>query len=156
MVAMLCRYRFVSGDQQWQLFERRERSACGVRRRIDRVEGRLGEEIFTPAGADGELVVGRFGGDAFSPGLVQRTKSLLSRAPVMDVFVTGDPNRHRVVTATAGQDHLLSLPACLRDQMAGFDTATARSLTFTQNRGRLTRGAPLTMTFDAITFDCDA
>ncbi len=156
MVAMLCRYRFVTGDQQWQLFERRARSACGARRRLDVVKSRLGTEIVTPMGNEDELVVGRFSGDAFSPGVIQRVRSLLTRPPIMDVFVVGDPNRHRVVAATAGQDHLLAMPACLRDQMAGFDTATARSLTFTQSRGRLTPGARLEATFDAIRYDCTA
>ncbi len=156
MLAMLCRYRFITGDQKWQLFERRERNACGERRRIDVVDGRVGEEIFTPLGNDDEIVVGRFGGDAFSPGPVQRMKSLLSRPPIMDVFVAGDPNRHRFVTGTANQDHLVVLPSCLRDQMAGFDTATARSLTFTQSRGRLVPGSTVEATYDAIIFDCTA
>ena len=156
MLAMVCRYRFVTGDQQWQLFERRSRSACGQRRRIDLVEGRVGEEIFTPLGNDDEIVVGRFDGAAFSPGLVQRVRSLLSRPPIMDVFVAGDPNRRRFVTATSGQDHLLIMPTCLRDQLAGFDTATMRSLTFTQSRGRLVPGARIEAAFDAITFDCSA
>ena len=156
MLAMLCRYRFVTGEQQWQLFERRARNACGERRRIDVVEGRVGEEIFTPLGNDDEVVVGRFGGAAFSPGLVQRVRSLLSRPPIMDVFVAGNPNRRRFVSATSGQDHLLIVPTCLRDQLAGFETATMRSLTFTHSRGRLVPGATVEATFDAITFDCTA
>ncbi len=156
MLAMLCRYRFVSGDQQWQLFERRERNACGARRRIDVVEGRVGEELFTPLGNDDEMVVGRFDGAAFSPGLVQRVQSLLSRPPIMDVFIAGDPNRRRFVTGTATQDHLLVLPTCLRDQLAGFDTSITRSLTFSRSRGRVVSGSKFEATFDAITFDCTA
>ncbi len=156
MLAMLCRYRFVTGDQQWQLFERRKDNACGQRRRIDVVEGRVGEEIYTPLGDDDEIVVGRFGGAAFSPGLVQRVRSLLSRPPIMDVFVAGDPNRRRFVTATSQQDHVLIVPTCLRDQLAGFDTATMRSLTFTHSRGRLVPGATVKATYEAITFDCSA
>ena len=156
MLAMLCHYRFVTGDQKWQLFEHRKSDACGERRRIDVVEGRVGEEIFTPLGNDDEIVVGRYGGAAFSPGLVQRMRSLLSRPPIMDVFVAGDPNRRRFVTATSRQDHLLIVPTCLRDQLAGFDTATMRSLTFTHSRGRLVTGAKIEATFDAIAFDCTA
>ena len=156
MLAMLCRYRFVTGDKQWQLFERRKSNACGARRRIDVVEGRVGEEIYTPLGNDDEIVVGRFGGAAFSPGLVQRVRSLLSRPPIMDVFVAGDPNRRRFVTATSQQDHVLIVPTCLRDQLAGFDTAPIRSLTFTQSRGRLVPGATVAATYEAITFDCAA
>ena len=156
MLAMLCRYRFVTGDQQWQLFERRERNACGGRRRIDVVEGRVGEEIFTPLGNDDEIVVGRFSGAAFSPGLVQRVQSLLSRPPIMDVFVAGDPNRRRFVSGTSTQDHLLVLPACLRDQLAGFDSSTMRSLTFSRSRGRLVPGAKVEATYDAISFNCAA
>ena len=156
MVALICHYRFVTGSDVWQLFERRTTSACGTRRRIDAVEGRLGEEIYTPLGDEDELIVGGFSGPAFSPSLAGRLRSLLTRPPVTDVLVQNDAQRHRFVNATASQDHLLVFPACLQRRMAGFDSATMRSLTFRRGAGPTHPGANLTATYEAIRYDCDA
>jgi hypothetical protein len=156
MLALVCRYRFVSGTDVWQLFERRATNACGTRRRIDVVDGRIGEEIYTPLGDDNEIVVGGFSGPAFTSSLLTRLRSLVTRPTITDVVVQNDPKRHRFITATAGQDHLLVLPACLQDQTAGFDSATMRSLTFERGSAPVRPGAPLVATYDAITYDCDA
>ncbi len=156
MLALVCRYRFVSGTDAWQLFERRSTNACGARRRIDVVDGRIGEELYTPLGDENEIVVGAFSGPAFSPGLVGRVRALVTRPSTTDVVVQNDPKRHRFIAGTAGQDHLLVLPSCLQDQMAGFDSATMRSLTFQRGSGPLRPGAALSGTYDAITYNCDA
>jgi hypothetical protein len=156
MLALVCQYRFVSGSDAWQLFERRSTNACGKRRRIDTVDGRVGEELYTPLGDDNELIVGGFAGPAFTPGLVDRARSLLTRPSITDVVVQNDPRRHRFIIGTARQDHMLVLPVCLQDQMAGFDSATMRSLTFRRGSGKARPGAPFTATYDAILYDCDA
>lgn len=156
MMAMLCEYRYVTGSQGWQLFERRAKSACGSRRRIDVVDGRIGEEMFTPLGNDDELVVGSFRSNAFSPGLFGRIQRTLTRPPIMDVLVQDDPNRHRFVMGTSEQDHVLILPACLQNRMGGFDTGTMRSLLFTSSHGAPKPGAAVTATYEAIRFDCSA
>ena len=154
MVALICQYRFVTGSDVWQLFERRATNACGARRRIDTVEGRLGEEMYTPLGDDNEIVVGAFSGPAFSPDVIDRIIALLTRPSITNVSVLDDPMLHRFVTGTAGQDHLLVLPTCLRDQLAGFDSATMRSLTF--GRGSRRPGASFTGTYEAISYNCNA
>ena len=155
MLALVCEYRYVTGSDVWQLFEKRPSSACGARRTIDTVDGRIGEEIYTPLGNDDEIVVGSFASSAFSPGPLTKLRWTLTRPPIMDVFVQGDPNRRRFVMGTAGQDHLLVLPECLRSTMAGFDTGTVRALTFTQSRGQLRPGASISARYSAIRFRCD-
>lgn len=156
MLALVCNYRVVSGSDVWQLFERRASSACESRRRIDVVEGRIGEELYTPLGNDDEIVVGQFRSAAFSPGLLRKLQWTLTRPPIMDVVVQGDTNRHRFVMGTSGQDHLLVMPECLRSSMAGFDAGTMLSLTFTQSNGKLNPGPKVTSTYEAIRYNCDA
>ena len=155
MLALLCNYREVTGSGVWQLFERRPKSACGTRRTIDIVEGRIGEELYTPLGNDDEIVVGQFRSRAFTPDPFTKLRWTLTRPPIMDVFVQSDAKRHRFVMGTASQDHVLELPECLRSSMAGFDAGTMRSLTFTQSHGRLTPGAKVVSTYEAIRFTCD-
>ena len=155
MLALLCNYREVTGSDVWQLFERRPKSACGTRRTIDVVEGRIGEELYTPLGNDDEIVVGQFRSSAFAPGPFTKLRWTLTRPPIMDVFVQNDAKRHRFVMGTASQDHVLQLPECLRSSMAGFDAGTMRSLTFTQSHGKLTPGAKVVSAYEAIRFTCD-
>lgn len=155
MLALLCNYRLVSGSDVWQLFERRPKSACGARRTIDVVEGRLGEELYTPLGNEDEIVVGQFRSRAFAPGPLTKLRWTLTRPPIMDVLVQSDEKRHRFVMGTSAQDHVLELPECLRSSMAGFDSATMRSLTFTQSHGALKPGAKVISTYSAIHFTCD-
>ncbi len=156
MLALVCHYRYVTGSDVWQLFERRASSACGPRREIDTVDGRIGEEQYTPLGNDDEIVVGAFSSGAFSPGLMDKLRWMLTRPPSTDVVVQGDPKQHRFVMGTAGQDHLLVFPECLRSTMPGFDTGTMLSLTFTQSRGRVQAGASMKAKYSAFRFRCDA
>ena len=140
MVSLVCHYHQAYLDKRWTLFRRNvtdQPSGSSLRREnvapvnacegptveLKALIGRFGQRVdLDIEGLDDYLIVGRF--DGFEVTNQTRLQELLTR-PAQFWFRIGD-NRNgpysRFVPATAGQQHILSMPACLRNKLGNFDT----------------------------------
>jgi len=105
-LALLCGYRQRVADGRWQRLDR-VGGRCGEPREIGRFRIAEGQIVRVPTGGPGDVVVARFG---MSRGIVDRVAALVFR-PRTVPEVIADDRRARFVAATAGQDHVVRVPA---------------------------------------------
>ena len=141
-LALLCHYQVVETSTRWQLLARRATSACGAARPLGRASG---TSMVVPPARPAELIVARvqLPGDGL--------RELLWRPRPVTLQLSPDGPRQRFVVGTAKGRHVLSVPACLRDdplgagRFASFDTNPYGPLVFS-------RGA--SVEFEAIPYRC--
>ncbi|MCC6831692.1 MAG: hypothetical protein IT200_10145, partial [Thermoleophilia bacterium] len=105
-LALLCGYRQTAADGRWQRLDR-VADRCSAPTEISRVRAAAGEAVPVPFGSPGEIVYVRI--DA-SRSVWARFRALAYRpSTVPTILLDGRPARF--VVATAGQPHVLRVPA---------------------------------------------
>lgn len=153
-VELLCRYRPAARSPRWQLLERRpDGSGCAAATPLgDPVTAPLGGPLITPAAPDDAFVTVRF--DGLAPGPVRAVRELLTRSStwwVLRPFEQGV----RLVPGTAGQPHLLAVPACLRGVLGPIDTASVPIMSVSPvDREPAPSRRTVTATYEVIPYRC--
>ena len=131
-VAFVCNFRPRVLTDAWQVFVRRpDGSGCSpTAENIAELRVRMGQKVTLPTLPDDAIVVASFSG--LEPSLTQRIRALALRAPKLWFEVAKpepDEPPHRFVIGTARQEHLVSLPRCLRGAWGTYDTRTIDTFT---------------------------
>jgi hypothetical protein len=110
--AMYCHYKQVGVSEQWQLLARVP-DRCGQARVIGVAKAAFGQPLAVPA-AKGEMEVATF---SLSSPLWARAEGVLLKPPQLEVTAwsqgTGKPTTYRFISGTAGDAHVLAVPASL-------------------------------------------
>jgi hypothetical protein len=110
--AMYCHYEQVGVSEQWQVLARVP-DRCGQARVIGVAKATFGQPFAVPA-AKGELEVATF---SLSSPLWARAEGVLLKPPQLEVTAwaqgTGKPTTYRFISGTAGDAHVLAVPASL-------------------------------------------
>ena len=128
-LALLCNYRLVEASSRWHLLERRPAPACGATRSLGAGHGK---STVVPPARPYELIVARI----HMPG--DGLRGLLLRPRPVTLQVSPGGPQQRFVVGTASGRHVLSIPACLRDdarspgRLASFDTNPYGPLVFSR------------------------
>ena len=110
--AMYCHYEQVGVSEQWQVLARVP-DRCGQARVIGVAKATFGQPFAVPA-AKGEMEVATF---SLSSPLWARAEGALLKPPQLQVATsaqgTGKPTTYRFISGTAGDAHVLAVPASL-------------------------------------------
>jgi hypothetical protein len=153
-IELLCRYRPAARSERWQLMERRpDGSGCGTPAALgDPVTEKLGGPLITPPAPDDAFVTVRFAG--LEPGPVRAVRELLTRSSswwVLRPFEQGV----RLVPGTAGERHLLAVPACLRGRLGPIGTASVPLMSVSPvDREPAPSSRTVTATYEVIGYRC--
>jgi hypothetical protein len=175
MVSLICYYQSVYIDQRWTLFRRNSAgsgkqsstsaplNACaGPTFELNSLIGKFGQRVdLDIEGLDEYLIVGRF--DGFEVTNQTRLQELATR-PAQFWFRIGDKLQGapgRFVPATAGQPHILSMPACLRNKLGSFDSGLFTNFAVfdappTSKRATAKDRANYRVRLEALPFKCPA
>ena len=136
--AMYCRYREQMTADFWVLL-RRAKDRCGQPVLIGKTVARFGEPIAVPSAPRGDMVVGRF--SVTLPGLTG-LEDTLWKAPAVHAttWAGAGPTTWRFVTATAGDDHVMSAPPAL-GWTGGYGPPQVRRLELTGGGWRAGQGS---------------
>jgi hypothetical protein len=117
--AIACGYRQVFADDEWQLL-RAGADRCGTPKERSTVRARLGETVEVPVAGTDEMVIARFDGIDASLRDRLRATVLSGRTFQFDDRSAGTHNKeYRFLPGTQGDDHVLTVPACLADEVDG-------------------------------------
>jgi hypothetical protein len=175
MVSLICHYHGVYIDKRWTLF-RRNRAGSGKAKsasappnacegptfELKSLIGKFGQRVdMDIEGLDEYLIVGRF--DGFEVTNQTRLQELATR-PAQFWFRIGDKLQGapgRFVPATAGQPHILSMPACLRKKLGSFDSGLFTNFAVfdappTSKRATAKDRASYRVRLEAMPFKCPA
>jgi hypothetical protein len=147
-LAMLCHYRTVLTDVRWQLFEA-SADRCGSSTPIARREARFGATVRVPTASDRSIVVARFHGIAAS--VLDELRTLAYRARQIDIRIDSGP-LHRFVQGHQDAFHVLTAPACAREDLDG--TTSQAFGSFAISAGSSLGGGHYGVEFYRIPFTC--
>jgi hypothetical protein len=145
---MLCHYRTVLTDVRWQLFEA-SADRCGSPTPIARREARFGATVRVPTASDRSIVVARFHGIAAS--VLDELRTLAYRARQIDIRIDSGP-LHRFVQGHQDAFHVLTAPACAREDLDG--TTSQAFGSFAISAGSSLGGGHYGVEFYRIPFTC--
>ena len=169
-LSLICNFRpKVLTPDGWQVFERRpDGSGCASPTSVASLDANLGHSVTLPAMPEDAVVVATFSG--LDRSLTESVRDSVLRAPkYWFVLSSPDPGEpaHRFVSGNAGQPHVVSLPACLRNAWGTYDTRTFQAFDLRGTEwpngvaGRQATdnvnspaGAPYTVTLSALRYKC--
>jgi hypothetical protein len=121
---LMCRYRVVSEDARWQLFERGP-DRCGREEPVAERSVRLGEPFRVPRPPGDVILVARF--DEIGESTLDRLRSLVYKAREFSVVINGE-SAFRFLTGHQDAPHVLAVPECLGTALDGSAVPPIRKL----------------------------
>jgi hypothetical protein len=132
--AVVCRYRVAVATTTWQSFLRAP-NVCGERRLLAETTVAANDTVTVPPPSDANsMIVARF--DVPQDVVGQLTGIALRPTDGMSVVIDG--RRYRFVRATAGQDHLVGVPASVAGRRLPFGGLAYHSIRFGGSTGKVT------------------